>query len=155
MKNLERFYNLRENLRMSKVVKVLVMGDAKCGKTKLVERMCRLPFSPTYIPTKGIEIHSRNRMVNGIMTCFNFWDTSGDQYENLASKYFVGADIVIRVIGKSSPSQKLLARLIEVLKMNPNVSIIEVQDGDDVDDVWSRVEKTLFDDVWSRVEKTL
>ncbi len=85
--------------------KVFVFGEAKCGKTKLVEKLANPnnSFDDSYKPTIGVDyagthINSRH---------FKFWDTSGrNLFEEINFSFLKDSDIAVYCVDISKPLNK-------------------------------------------------
>lgn len=71
--------------------KLLVVGDAKVGKTCFVQKFLTDHFETKYVPTLGCEYHSLDFATNrGEEILFNCWDTAGrEKYKGLDDGYYV------------------------------------------------------------------
>ena len=80
-------------------VKVVLVGNAEVGKTKIVNQLLTRDFVPRnqYLPTIGVEVHSK-RFDDHPEVCFNIWDTAGHpKFSGLQEGYYVNGDIGIVV----------------------------------------------------------
>jgi len=69
-------------------LKIVLIGDAKVGKTTLVNMLMGKPFSNNYRPTLVVDVFP---VIRG-NTCFNIWDCAGDDnYGALSDGHWVGA----------------------------------------------------------------
>merc|ERR1712226_1831240 len=59
-------------------LKIVLIGDSKCGKSSLLDRLCYNRFKEQFMPTIGAE-HSRKTIdVNGEQIRLTIWDNAGD-----------------------------------------------------------------------------
>lgn len=132
--------------------KVVLIGNANCGKSKAVNELlghkhdypiipttngqeqssltlgdimgARLGKSTRYIPTLGVDVS----MYKGISAIYNIWDTSGNPaFKGLGIGYYVNADIIIICGGenKSFDSNRTLDQLYTMASNAcPNALII-------------------------------
>lgn len=76
--------------------KVLIVGDACCGKTSLVSRLTEDSFTGTYTATVGVDVKSKTLVVDGKRVKLQVWDTAGqERYHSLPQAYFKQADGVV------------------------------------------------------------
>jgi GTPase SAR1 family protein len=62
-------------------MKVVLVGDAKCGKTSLVQSVQRGTFRSRYTPTKYVETSTlRFRLNNNDTAVLNVWDFAGGEF---------------------------------------------------------------------------
>jgi len=73
--------------------KIVLLGDGGVGKTSFLHKFDSNSFTPTYIPTIGIDFHiasvvkEENEFVK-----LQLWDTSGQQrFKTITSAYYRGA----------------------------------------------------------------
>jgi len=84
-------------MNQSKSIKVVLVGDADCGKTTYVNMLRTGEVIKKYVPTMGVEVSpfdfsfSDEKHVK-----INFWDTAGNEkFQGLKSGYYIGADAFI------------------------------------------------------------
>mmetsp|Transcript_7777 Transcript_7777/g.14459 ORF Transcript_7777/g.14459 Transcript_7777/m.14459 type:complete len:190 (-) Transcript_7777:128-697(-) len=89
-------------------IKVLSMGDQKCGKSCLIKRHCEHKFVSKYIPTIGVDFGVRPVTVDDRVVKVNFWDLSGNaDYEDIRNEFYnetQGLILVFDVTSKNSLS---------------------------------------------------
>ena len=75
---------------MHNFFKVLVVGNAKCGKTSLVRRFTKNEFSDTYATTIGADfVRKKLTCPDGVEVCLQLWDIAGqDRFARLTRAYF-------------------------------------------------------------------
>ncbi len=56
------------------LLKTVIYGDAKVGKTSLVNRFCRHSFTANYVPTIGVEIGRKVLQIDDESCAVQFWD---------------------------------------------------------------------------------
>lgn len=61
------------------IVKAVIVGDKKTGKTNLLTRICEDYFSGTYNETIGIDFLSKEVQVSEAKIKIQFWDTETTQ----------------------------------------------------------------------------
>ena len=84
-------------------VKVLVLGDAKVGKTSILNQLTENNFSQEYIPTKGYKYKLCFIKVNNLIMKFQLWDMCGEEnYRPNALLLYRNANLGILVYSISS-----------------------------------------------------
>lgn len=80
----------RARINMHNFFKVLVVGNAKCGKTSLVRRFTKGEFSDTYNTTIGADfVRKKLTCKDGTEVCLQLWDIAGqDRFARLTRAYF-------------------------------------------------------------------
>lgn len=88
-------------------IKVIVVGDAKVGKSVFIKRLKKKEFDEKYHPTMGVETHN----VEFEKTIFKLWDCAGDiKYQGLKEGYYIGADAAIVMYDVTSSSSYARAK---------------------------------------------
>jgi small GTP-binding protein len=80
------------------IYKVIVIGDAECGKTELLTKFATNEFEEKYLPTVGVSILKERITIDKIDKTINvmFWDIAGQpQFYKLHRPYFNSAHGVI------------------------------------------------------------
>ena len=87
-------------------LKLIIVGDTACGKTKLVERFLLNSYEKRQLSTYALTMYRHNTKINSKSLKIDIWDTAGqDQYKKLHSSYYFDADgciLVFDVTRKSS-----------------------------------------------------
>mmetsp|Transcript_2116 Transcript_2116/g.7674 ORF Transcript_2116/g.7674 Transcript_2116/m.7674 type:complete len:227 (+) Transcript_2116:44-724(+) len=75
------------------VVKLLLVGDAKVGKSAVLCRFCDGVFEqPEYVPTLGMDFKVRFMRASGQALRLQVWDTAGQpQFKEVTTTYYRGA----------------------------------------------------------------
>jgi GTP-binding nuclear protein Ran len=80
----------------TKTYKIIIIGDANCGKTTFINRHKTGQFNNRYIPTVNAEVTSLSFSTSHGNVVFNVWDCAGsEKYKGLDDSYYVGAHAVI------------------------------------------------------------
>ena len=78
---------------MSKVYKVMILGDSGVGKTSILEQYVSQVFTGHYKVTIGSDFLSKDLMIDGKRVKLQIWDTAGqEKYRSLSLAYYRGAD---------------------------------------------------------------
>jgi len=88
--------------------KVIVIGNAFCGKTSLIKRFVKQQIPTNYMPTVGSSICKQSVDVtqNGVTTKVNLmlWDIAGQvQFNQLHHVYYQGTKGIIMVFDLTNP----------------------------------------------------
>ena len=75
-------------------VKLMVIGEARAGKTSLISRYCKNVFeSNNYLSTMGIDFQIKNLEINSKKIRLQIWDTAGqERFRNIAKNYYQSSD---------------------------------------------------------------
>lgn len=78
------------------LIKLVVLGDAKSGKSSLLRRLVDDSYSDNYAATIGVDFRIKNVNIEGKRLKFQAWDTSGNaHYATLMTAYYRGAGGII------------------------------------------------------------
>jgi small GTP-binding protein len=93
-------------------IKVVIVGTAGCGKTRLVQRFAQNIWDETaaYMPTIAIDLQSKILFLNGgkNKARFSFWDTSGhSKFESVVKSYYLHTDVILFAFDASDPQKTL------------------------------------------------
>jgi small GTP-binding protein len=76
--------------------KVVICGDAGCGKTSTVLRFTDRAFRRTYIPTIGVNVSKKEVLVDDKMVFLMLWDIAGQQkFSYIRGQFYQGAQATI------------------------------------------------------------
>lgn len=90
-------------------LKIVLCGDAKCGKTTNVRRWKGNYKSENYRPTLGVEVSTKANVT--------IWDCAGDKkFAGLLDGYLLGADLVI-IVGVGEMAQRY-SKCAQLLNLN-------------------------------------
>ena len=68
--------------------KILIVGEAKIGKTSIVSRYCQDKFSDKYKPTFGADFLTKDIDIDGETAVLQIWDTAGkERFQSLNTGY--------------------------------------------------------------------
>lgn len=88
--------------------KVLIVGDANCGKSKLVRRFSASTFDDDYKPTVGVVLEQKYFEVleNGYNV--GLWDVPGEEkFRQIFQSYYKNANVIVVVFDLTRPSTLL------------------------------------------------
>lgn len=84
--------------RGRQMLKLLFMGDAKVGKTCLINQFINGEFSDTYKATFGTDFSSSQLDINDRIITLQIWDTAGqERYRSITQTFYSGTDCCILV----------------------------------------------------------
>lgn len=83
---------------MSPTVKVVLIGDARVGKTSIMESFVNKTFNESYITTIGVDFRFKDIESNSEKVKLQIWDTAGQEcFRSIVSAYYRGADVIVFV----------------------------------------------------------
>lgn len=110
-------------------VKLIVVGDTACGKSKLVERFLLDNFEQRQLSTYALTMYRHVARVDGRPLKVDIWDTAGqEQYNNLHPSYYFMANCCILVFDVTrKPTYDNLKRwYAEIGQHCPNIPTVLV-----------------------------
>lgn len=84
--------------------KVVVVGDARVGKTQFIRRLLNCEFSDKYVRTLGVNVSPIVFKTNYGTIIFDVWDIAGHQDPYKSKGYYTGAKCAIAMINPSMPT---------------------------------------------------
>lgn len=118
------------NGRISKNIKIILLGDGEVGKTSLRRSFLGEEFSPNYIQTLGADFSYKETNVDGHLLGIQYWDIAGQaEFEFVHPTYFkssLAAIVVYDVTNRSSfeTVEKWIKRYYTVVGFNDNPILI-------------------------------
>ncbi|OMJ79512.1 hypothetical protein SteCoe_20438 [Stentor coeruleus] len=99
-------------------VKMVLVGEAKVGKSSILARYISNTFQEFGTPTLGCAYHTRQLNINDKILKLNIWDTAGqERYQSLSKSYSRDSKIIILVYDITSyESFKSMKRWYEILQ---------------------------------------
>ena len=83
--------------------KVIMVGESAVGKTSLVTKYLKQPFSQKTVSTSSPVFVTATENVNGREVALEIWDTAGqEQYRSLMAMYYRGADVALLCFTKET-----------------------------------------------------
>lgn len=81
------------------ILKILIVGNASCGKTSIIRRYVTDSFEKEYITTVGADYNSKTiQWADGTEVQLQLWDIAGqDRYARMTRPYFQGAHAAVVV----------------------------------------------------------
>lgn len=99
--------------------KIVIIGNAKVGKTTLTKKLINEQYNESYIPTLGVEVYPH---------CYcNLWDTAGEEkFGGLRDGYYIQSThaIVVCNLNNKKSCEKVKQWIIDVKTISPNVKIL-------------------------------
>jgi len=78
--------------------KVVVVGDAGCGKSNIINRLTEKPFLEDNHPTVGVEFSRKHFVIDGEVHAAQVWDTAGqERFRGIPHLYYRGAAGIVVV----------------------------------------------------------
>ena len=88
----------RRSTNFDYLVKLLILGDGKVGKTSILLRFTEDYFPTSHIQTLGIDFKLKVQEIEGKFYKFQVWDTAGqERFRKLTTAYYKNAKGIILV----------------------------------------------------------
>lgn len=126
-----------ENLNYNLIIKILLIGDVKVGKTSIIECLTKNEINHEYIPTIGLEFCTHKITCNDKILKLQLFDSTGNKrFSNIISSYYKGSAFIIVVVDltniTSIQNSEQYIKCAELTK-NANASIVLVGNKTDID----------------------
>ena len=121
--------------KLDYIYKILILGDARVGKTSILLRYIDNKFETDSLSTLGVDVKYKYVTLNNKKIRMNIWDTAGqDRFKTIAKNYFKGANAVIFVFDVNHKNTiEKIKFWINSVKDNSSNDIIEVIVGNKID----------------------
>merc|ERR1711936_1158726 len=84
------------NNRFDYIFKIVIIGDATCGKTSLMKRYVDKSFHCDTLTTIGVDFNIKTFTVDDTIVKLQIWDTAGqEKFAPIGSLYYRGAQAVL------------------------------------------------------------
>ena len=81
------------------LVKVVIIGGCKSGKSELLNRAASNEYQEQYIATVGVDFRMFTTTIHDKVVRFQLWDTSGsERYRAITRAYYKGASVTLIVV---------------------------------------------------------
>ena len=78
--------------------KVLILGNAETGKSKIALRINNKKYDDSYLGTIGFELFSFNIKINNTVVKIQIWDICGAElYRSLISSFYINSSLILLV----------------------------------------------------------
>ena len=85
------------------ILKIVIVGDSRAGKSSILRRFVDAAFDPKYIATIGVDFGNRDLRMGNAVARLQIWDTSGQEcFQTIMRPYHRGAKAVIFVYDVTS-----------------------------------------------------
>lgn len=85
--------------------KVILVGDANCGKSSLIKRFTSSSFDTEYHPTVDVDYESKYFDVLDVGYSVGFWDVPGEErFKLIVQAYYKKANVIVVVFDLTRPS---------------------------------------------------
>lgn len=79
-------------------LKVILTGDSKVGKSKIVTQLTEGRYKPEYSSTIGVDFNVQTLQIEEKKIKLHIWDTSGQtRFQNITTAYYPGAHGIVIV----------------------------------------------------------
>jgi len=101
--------------------KVVFVGDAKVGKTQIINKFVENEFSENYVETR-VEYHHKTINSNGKIIKLRLWDTAGQEdYRAITQAYYKSGHLIVLVYAvDDKKSFENIQSWVEDVKNNTN-----------------------------------
>ncbi len=90
------------------LLKILLLGASKCGKTKLITRICQNTYNEPYVPTAGLRFFKHTLYQQELCVSLQLWDIGN---QPLQAIYYRGVQVLVCVdLSESFESQILILK---------------------------------------------
>jgi Ras-related protein Rab-1A len=120
--------------------KIVLMGDARVGKTSYADRLCVNSYHNDYRSTLGVDFHCKNVILHdNIVIKTHIWDTAGqDKFRSIVETYYkevAGAVIMYDITNRNSFNriEEWKSRIYKYQINNINIPIILIGCKTDID----------------------
>ena len=91
--------------RSRQTLKLLLLGDAKVGKTSILDQFVKHEFTSQYRATIGTDFSSKALDVDGKFVSLQIWDAAGqERFQSLGPTDYRGTDCCILVYDVTNPT---------------------------------------------------
>lgn len=85
--------------------KVIIVGDANCGKSSLIKRFTSSSFDLDYHPTVDVDYETKYFDVLDVGYSVGFWDAPGEErFKQIVQSYYKNANVIVVVFDLTRPS---------------------------------------------------
>jgi len=115
----------------------VLVGDAKIGKSALLNRFAENRYVDKYEPTVGVEFKSKYVDVKGKKAKLQVWDTAGQtRFRTVTRTYYRSANAIFLVfdLTKHDSFKSLKEFLSDIRKANPTPELVLILIGTKSDD---------------------
>ena len=133
------------------IIKIINIGDYSVGKTSLAIRYTQNRFTSSYLPTLGVDFHSKNINFDEDTTLrLVLFDTVGqEKLVALRKRYYTGAHgaVVVFDVTRKESFDHIANWIEEIEEKCPDIPIIIVGNKTDLEDQRT-VSKEQIDEKW-------
>ena len=125
----------RNSTTFDYLVKLLILGDGKVGKTSILLRFTEEYFPNSHIQTLGIDFKLKLQEIEGKVYKFQIWDTAGqERFRKLTTAYYKNAKGIILVydVTRKESFEMVTFWMTEIQKHALN-DVVKVLVGNQVD----------------------
>lgn len=117
------------------LVKLLILGDGKVGKTSILLRFTEDYFPTSHIQTLGIDFKLKLQTIEGKMYKFQVWDTAGqERFRKLTTAYYKNAKGIILVFDVSRrESFEMVTFWMSEIQKHALEGVVKVLVGNQID----------------------
>lgn len=121
----------------SYIIKIIMLGYTRSGKTALLKKYMDGTFPSKYSPTQPMNLESKRLDIDGKLTQVSIWDIGSQMgYDTLLPMYYKGAlgAIIVFDLTHENSFEVLPSMIAELKKHNPAIPICLVGNKADLKD---------------------
>jgi small GTP-binding protein len=138
--------------KVSRVLKVILGGDANVGKSSLIERYCTGSFDATRQMTIGVDFHLYDLKVENELLRLVVWDLGGQERFSIARQAFYRGTQAVGLVFDASNRMSfynLMRWWRETREYLPNIPVVLLANKTDLPRQISSDEARQIADAWS------
>lgn len=133
---------------MTNTYKVIIVGDARVGKTTYIENLLNHTYNNQYVATLGVNVNLL-KLSNHPNVIFNCWDCAGsERFIGLGDGYYIEANGAIVMVDIHNDSILSVSKWVTSIKrVCPDIPIVIVLNQCDKEDTRSIMYKDIYDEL--------
>merc|ERR1719440_1261296 len=123
-------------LEEANALKIILLGDSACGKSKLIERFLMNDYQPRQLSTYALTLFRYDADINGEKIAVDFWDTAGqERFNSMHPAYYHMAHACVMCfdVTRKQTYKNLPTWYKELREYRPKIPIICIANKVDVD----------------------
>jgi len=117
-------------------LKIILLGDSACGKSKLVERFLLSDYQQRQLSTYALTLFRHNSTIEGKQVPIDFWDTAGqERFNSMHPAYYHMAHACIMCfdVTRKQTYKNLPDWYKELREYRPGIPVVMIANKIDVD----------------------
>ena len=123
------------------IFKIILIGDASVGKTKIIDKYISNEFTENSNATLGVEMYSKELQINQDKITAQIWDTAGqEKYKSITKTLFLKAQGILALYDITSESSFInLKNWLSLIEEECNPDVPRIIVGNKIDLIDKRV----------------